>query len=289
MRVAVIGGGGFVGTALTAELLGRGVDVRIVSRRAGAGAAGAEWRVCASARQLPQAVAGCDGVVNLAGILNKRHFHAGDFRRVHVRLVEDIVAACRGTGVARLLHVSALNASRNAPSEYLRTKGEGEDCAHAAAGIRTTSFRPSVIFGRGDSFLNRFAALLKWAPGVFPLACADTMFAPVFVGDVARAMADSLEDDGAGGARLPLCGPRDWSLREIVEYTAHLNGRRINVVGLPDPLSRMQARVLECLPGKPFSMDNYLSLQVDSVCDDARRCAVALEEVAPDYIGAAAR
>lgn len=280
----IVGGRGFVGRALAAALRERGWEARTISRRARPD--DAAWRAWTpqDPASLAAALDGCDCAVNLAGILNSRPRRPEDFRRAHVDTTEAVVEACRRNGIRRLLHMSALNAAPDAPSEYLRTKGRGELLAHGAE-LATTSFRPSVIFGPGDGLLLRFAALLRFAPGVFPLACADAVFAPVYIGDVARRMADAALDEAAAGRRVPLCGPRHWTLREIVEYTAKLLRRRVRVVPLPDALARLQARVLEWAPGQPFSMDNYLSLQLDSVCpDNADLCPTALEDIAPSYV-----
>jgi NADH dehydrogenase len=186
--------------------------------------------------------------------------------------------------------MSALHADAEAgASLYLRTKGEGEDRAHARTGLAVTSFRPSVIFGPGDSFFNRFSGLLKTAPGVFPLACAQARFAPVFVGDVVDAMAFAFANPDTAGRRYDLCGPRIYSLKELVEYTAGLIGRRVKVVELNDFGARLQARILQHAPGKPFTMDNYLSLQTDSVCErnalmELGVKPVSIETVAPSYV-----
>jgi NADH dehydrogenase len=201
------------------------------------------------------------------------------------------VQACRETGVSRLLHMSALHAARTAPSHYLRTKALGEEAVHRAESpdFHVTSFRPSVIFGPGDGFLNRFAGLLRLVPGFFPLACPESRFQPVYVEDVVRAFADSFDNHKTFGQRYDLCGPKVYTLREIVEYVAQLMGKRLCVIGLPDGLSYLQALVLEVAPGKPFSLDNYRSLQVDSVCDRGFPeifgiTPVSLEEIAPTYI-----
>lgn len=213
------------------------------------------------------ALAGCGTLINLVGILNEQGGRT--FEQSHVGLVETALKAAEHSGVRRYLHMSALNADPDSgPSAYLRTKGRGEALAHAAAGrgIAVTSFQPSVIFGPGDSFFNRFAGLLRNLPGPFPLACPNARFAPVFVGDLSRAMVRCLESPSTAGKRYQLCGPRTFTLKELVEYTAAHLGRRARVIGLSDGLSRLQARVFQHLPGKPFTLDNYLSLQADSVC-----------------------
>jgi NADH dehydrogenase len=213
-------------------------------------------------------MAGCDAVVNLAGILNENR--RTTFRQVHVELVEQIVEACKLEGVGRLLHMSALHASEaNGASAYLRSKGEGENRAHTLGrpSVMVTSFRPSVIFGPDDSFLNRFRQLLK-LPGPLPLACPASRFAPVYVGDVADAFARALPDRHTAGRAYELCGPRVFTLAEIVRYIAWHSGIHKGVVGLNDRLSRFQARVLGRMPGRPFTLDHYRSLQVDSVCGE---------------------
>ena len=135
---------------------------------------------------------------------------------------------------------------------------------HTAKALKVTSFRPSVIFGPGDSFLNRFAGLLRLTPGVFPLACPRARFQPVYVEDVVRAFVESLGNHKTFGQRYDLCGPKVYTLREIVEYVARLIGRRVRILGLNDRLSRLRA-AMEFAPGA-VSLDNYHSLQVDSVC-----------------------
>lgn len=277
--VGIIGGSGFVGRALRTALDDQGCVVRVISRRPGAGA-DVEWR-CYDPKDgtgMQQAIAGCDCVVNLIGILNTRLFHPEDFHQAHVELTQRILASCKEAGVDRYLHVSALNASPLMPSRYLRTKGIAEDLAHQCPHVRTTSFRPSVVFGPGGGLLHRFAALLKLTPGIFPLACADTVFAPVYLGDLVQVMTDSI-DSSKSGRRIALCGPDRYSLQEIVEYVASLIGRRVKVIALPDGLSRLQGHVLGLIPGKPFSFDNYLSLQFDSVCKEAQPCPTRMKDV----------
>jgi NADH dehydrogenase len=244
---------------------------------------------------LAECFEGCALVVNLVGILNEGG--GSSFQQVHVELVKQILAAIERAGVPRLLHMSALHADAvDGGSAYLRSKGEGEDIAHAAGkgvggALSVTSFRPSVVFGRGDSFFNRFATLLQMAPGVFPLACPDARFAPVWVEDVADAMLRSLRDPQSGGRRYDLCGPRVLTLEELVEYTARCIGKRVLLAGLNDWGSRTQARVFELLPGKPFTRDNYLSMQTPSVCGEHNGLLelgvhpTDIETVVPTYLG----
>ena len=217
------------------------------------------------AATLAPLLAKCDAVVNLVGILNEQG--ETTFERIHIELVRELTAAAAEAGVERFVQMSALNAdATGGGSAYLRSKGAGEDLAHRAEGLQVSSVRPSVIFGRGDSFFNRFASLLEMSPGLFPLACPDARFAPVWVGDVCEAIARLLDDPSTVGRRYDLCGPRVFTLEELVAQTADWIGRRRLLIGLNDRASQWQARLFERLPGKPFTMDNYWSMQTASVC-----------------------
>jgi NADH dehydrogenase len=150
-----------------------------------------------------------------------------------------------------------------------------------------------VIFGEGDAFFNRFAALLKSFP-VMPLACPNARLQPVWVGDVAATVVAVLADETTFGETLALVGPREYSLRELVEYTACTIGRKCRVIGLSDAMSRLQGRLMDFVPGKPFSTDNYLSLQTDNVSRE--NCLPhfditprPIEAVVPGYLGASPR
>jgi len=298
-QICLLGGTGFVGFHLIHHLTEAGHTVKVLARHrerhrnilvlprldvieADVHAPGV----------LDEHFAGCDAVINLAGILNPRKRGGETFQDVHVALSRKIVAACKENGVKRLLHMSALHADAAAgPSEYLRTKGEGEDIAHDAAqyDIQVTSFRPSIIFGPGDHFFNRFARLLKRVPVVLPLACPETIYAPVFVEDVARVFTRALLNRGTFGQRYELCGPRRYTLRQLVEYTAQVIGRRKLIVGLGDRLSRLQAQLLAYMPGQPLTYDNYLSMQVGGACDGEfpalfELTPTAVEAVVPYYL-----
>lgn len=299
LNVCMLGGTGFVGRSIAARLSRAGHRVRVPTRflmrhrdiLVLPGVVLVEGDVH-DRDFLRRAFEGMDVVINLVGILNERGRSGAGFERAHVELAAKVAEACRESGVPRLLHMSALGAAPDAPSHYLRTKARGEDAAHSAAPeVHVTSFRPSVIFGPRDSFTRRFAALLRLAPGVFPLACPDARMQPVYVEDVAHAFVAAIDRYRTFGARYDLCGPRAYTLREIVEYIAALTGRRVRVVGLGPTLSRLEAAVMEWVPGKPFSLDNYRSLTVDSVCTgaDALRQVfgiepMPLERVAPGYL-----
>ena len=216
---------------------------------------------------LARQFANADAVVSMAGVLNESGSSGKGFERVHVDLVKNIIEACRTAGVSRLLHISALNAGKG-KSFYLKTKGQAEQLLRSAEDLNVTIFQPSVIFGRGDDFFNRFAMMLQLAP-VLPLACPNARLQPVFAGDVAEVMQASLDDPMTWGKTYELAGPRAYSLKELVQFTADTLGKKRRIIGLPTPLSAAMAKVMELVPGKPLSWDNYLSLQTDNVSDQS--------------------
>ena len=300
--VGLLGGTGFVGRHLARNLAARGIACRVLTRHPHRH----RQLLVTPGLQLvrtdvfdPDALAaglvGCDAAINLLGILNPAG--STDFLRAHVLLVETLLESLRSNGIRRLLHMSALQADEQAGgSDYLRSKGMGENLAHTlgrAAGIAVTSFRPSVIFGPDDSFTNRFAGLLK-LPGPLPLACPDARFAPVYVGDVVDAFVHALDNPQAAGRRYELCGPEEWTLAEIVAYIARILHRSKRVVRLPDWAARLQAGLLQYVPGKPFTPDNYRSLQVPSVCACNHLPALGIEPtpmdaVVPGYLAPSVR
>ena len=298
-RIAILGGSGFVGRHLVSALTREGWATRVFTRRRSRSRSLLVMPTCEVvetdihlASNLNAHLAGCDAVINLTGILNE-HAGAGErFRDVHAELPGKLAETCRRHRIERMLHMSALGVAADAPSEYLRTKFHGEQAAHAAQDhdVAVTSFRPSIIFGPGDSFFSRFADLLALSPFVFPLACPEARFAPTYVDDVVRAFLVALGDESTAGQRYELCGPRIYTLRELVAYTARVTGRRRLIIGLGDRLSRLQGQVFERIPGKPFSTDNYLSTKVDSLCtsNGFERLAIvprSVESVVPGYLG----
>ena len=268
-NVLVIGGSGFIGRHVVRQLAGTGLQVRVPTRNRERAkdlillpTVDVVKADVFDPQTLEGLVAGVDAVVNLVGILH------GDFERAHVELPRRIVAACRKAGVGRLVHVSALKASPQGPSAYLRSKAQGEEAVRDAQSdaLQTTIFRPSVVFGREDRFLNLFAHLARQLP-VLALASPEARFQPVHVLDVARAVALALSDPRTFGQTFELCGPRAYTLRKLVEYVVHALGLRRPIVGLGPSLSMLQAAVLEQLPGSIMTRDNVRSMQVDNVCD----------------------
>ena len=303
--VLVVGGSGFIGRHLVAALAAAGIRVTVPSRRrerakhlillptvdvveADILASGVLERLCA----------GKQAVYNLVGILHGRrgrrdergpNDYGPDFARMHVELPQAIVAACRASGARRLLHISALGAAPDAPSEYLRSKAIGERAVLAAEDLDVTVFRPSVVFGPEDRFLNQFALFAKLLP-VFAVPSPQARFQPVYVGDVARALHFALEEPTARGRAYELCGPRVFTMKELVEFVCAATGRRRLVFGLSDRLSYLQAWMLEHLPGKLMTRDNWLSMQVPNTCEAPfpfRLQPQPIEAVAPAYLSPA--
>ena len=301
-KLCILGGTGFVGSHLVSRLANDGYHLKILTRnreRHKKFLVMPDVEVIQSANlnvaTLAAQFSDCQTVVNLIGILNGSE---QQFRALHAELPQAVVDACQQAGVTRYLHMSALHADADqGPSIYLRTKGLGEQAAHGstAQGLQVTSFRPSVIFGPDDDFFNRFAQLLAISP-VLPLACPNARFAPVYINDVVNAMITSLSEPATFGQSYELCGPRVYTLKELVQYTGTLCGHKRLVLGLSDKLSRTQAKVFDRLFNwlpfdPPFSFDNYQSMQVDSVCNSNGFAALGIaahsvESIMPRYFEA---
>lgn len=299
MNILILGGTGFVGSALVERLVthGGGAGGRIVvpSRRP---QRAAHLRTLPTVEvvgadvhdeiQLLRLVAGCDAVVNLVAIL---HGRAADFERTHVALPKALARACASTGVRRVLHVSALGVAADAPSHYLRSKAAGE-AALRAADLELTILRPSVIFGAHDRFLNLFARLQALAP-IVPLAGAASTYQPVWVEDVAEALLRCLLDPATIGKTYECAGPRVLTLAELVRLAGRWSGHERPVIPVPEAIGRLQAALMALAPGEPLmSADNLDSMKLPNVASgtlpglDALGIApAALEAVAPGYLG----
>lgn len=269
----MVGGTGFVGHHIAADLVELGHRVTILTRHYQRHRDVLVWPTVGlregdvyDPEFLIRQFRGMDVVINLVGILNEKGHRGKGFEQAHVDLVASISEAIQATGVPRYLHMGALNASPDAPSHYLATKARGEDLAHDIPGCEVTSFRPSVIFGAGDSFTNRFAGLLESIPWLFPLAKPDARFQPIHVEDVSQCFVRSIKQHVAFGRRFNLGGPKVYTLYEIVQFINELTGLNRRIIRLADWQARLQAMAMEWLPGKPFSVDNLRSLQVDSIC-----------------------
>ncbi|HET7931907.1 MAG TPA: complex I NDUFA9 subunit family protein [Rhodanobacteraceae bacterium] len=267
--IAVLGGTGFIGGHLLATLAQAGCKVTVLSRNRELGRA---INVLPNVRTvsadvydraaLEKHLAGHAAVINLVGILNETR---GDtFTHAHVDLTATAIAACRQVGIRRFHQMSSLNAGERV-SKYLKTRGEA-DAQVRNSGLDWTIYRPSVVYGAGDGLVFRFLKLLQMAP-VLPLAQPHAKFAPVWVGDVATAIARCLGDRSSIGKVFELYGPDTLELVEIVHAIRDAAGLKRAVLPLPSLLGHAQALLAELVPGKPFSRDNFASLSLDSVGD----------------------
>jgi NADH dehydrogenase len=299
--VVLFGGTGFIGSHLAARLAEHDVAIVVPTRHEahamhlmplGVDIVEADVHDDATLRRL---VAGKDAVINLVGILHSRRGmpYGPQFRHVHVELPRRIAAACAAGGVPRYLHMSALGAQRDGPSMYQRSKADGELAAASEPSVASTIFRPSVVFGPEDNFLNLFARLQRHLP-VVPLAGAGARFQPVYVGDVADAYVHALRAPESRNRIYELGGPGIYTLAELVRLAGRYSGHPRPVIALPDALARLQAMFFEMLPGTPMiSRDNLDSMKVDNVVKPSRQVLTAealdikltaLESVAPQYL-----
>lgn len=268
MLVTVFGGDGFLGRYVVGELLRGGVRVRIASRDprgdfflrplAALGQLQSVRADIADRGAVERAVAGASGVVNLVGVLR------GDFDRVHLDGGRIVGEAAMQAGAGALVHVSAIGADPASPSAYGRTKGEGEAAVRAAF-PRAAVVRPSVLFGREDGFINRFARMARVAP-VLPVIRGGAKFQPAFVADVAKAVAAALLDaERYAGRTYELGGPEIMTMRQINEYVTRTTGRERALVEVPDFASKLFAGLVGWLPGAPITSDQWLMLGRDNV------------------------
>jgi uncharacterized protein YbjT (DUF2867 family) len=271
-KICVLGGTGFVGRHLATRLANRGYSLRVLTRHPqrhreievlpGAELIGADIH---DPKILAEQFAGCDAVINLVGVLHE--YSNQSFRIVHAELPAKVVEACRATGSQTIAAYErpARRCSQGTQPVSVHQRRRGKNGPAGAGSGGNDCFKPSIIFAPDDDFFNKFAGLLKFSLAL-PLACPNSRFAPVYVEDVAQAFEVALENDATIGQSYELCGPRVYTFKEIVEDIARMLGKKRLVVGLPDSLARLQGKIFGMLPVKIFTTDNYLSLQVDSVC-----------------------
>lgn len=299
-KILVIGGAGFVGRHIVARLVGQGLRVTVPTRHRGR----AGHLILLPTVEVVESDVGSDdaldvllrdhdAVINLVGILqgSRGTPYGREFARAHVELPKRIVAGCARHGIHRYLHMSALGADPKGPSMYQRSKGDGEVAVRASS-LDWTIFQPSVIFGPEDRFLNTFANLAKVFP-VLPIGGADVRFQPVWIGDVAQAFVNALDNRATYRKSYELVGPRVYTLRELVQFAAAASGRPRRVVALPGSIAQLQARMMELAPGEPLmSRDNLDSMKVDNIASrqpyvpepELGITPTAMEAEAPGYL-----
>ncbi|MFQ5467536.1 MAG: complex I NDUFA9 subunit family protein [Kiloniellaceae bacterium] len=296
--VTVFGGSGFIGRHLVQRLARQGWLVRVAVRHPSTanhlktlGDVGQVVPVRAPVQDeiaVAEAVAGASAVVNLVGVLYERGRQ--NFAAIHAQGARTIAAAAAAAGATRLTHVSAIGADPHAEAEYARSKGVGEAAVEAAfAGA--TILRPSVVFGPEDDFLNRFAVMAKFSPVLPLIGGGGTRFQPVYVGDVAEAIARALNSPKAAGQTYELGGPKVYTFKELMELILREIRRKRLLVPVPFALANMQAAFLEYLPVPPLTRDQVRMLRHDNVVSpgaaglpDLGIAPTSIEVIAPTYL-----
>jgi uncharacterized protein YbjT (DUF2867 family) len=276
--VTVFGGSGFIGRHVVRALAKRGYRVRVAVRRPDlarflmtAGAVGQIHGVQANLRypdSVEAAVEGADAVVNLVGILHESGRNR--FDAVHAFGPGAVARATRAAGIERFVQMSALGADPASPSLYARTKAAGETATREALPEAIIT-RPSVVFGPEDRFFNRFAAMARISPVLPLIGGGNTRFQPVFVGDVAEAIARAVEGDLRPGTVYELGGPEVMTFKEVLDTVLQVIHRRRLLVSIPFGMAALQGRLLELLPKPPLTADQVALLRRDNVVSEAAK------------------
>ena len=272
MRVLVTGGTGFLGRALLPPLQAGGYSVRVLARTPSGQQPRVEYRTGSvlTPESLADAVADCDAVIHLVGIISE--YREQTFERVHVEGTRNLLTAARAAGITRWIQVSALGARPDAPARYHRTKWAAEELVRAA-GLQWTVLRPSLVYGAGDGFTNLFARMSRWSPFLPLLGGGKTRVQPIAAADVAAAIVRCVDRPVAHQRTFDLCGPAALTWREVLAEILRAVDRRRWLVPIPWPLARLQARFLEmvyprfCHQAPPLNGDQVLMLQEDNVGD----------------------
>lgn len=293
-KIIVLGGSGFVGSSLVARLDAAGYQVTVITRRRET----AKHLILlpkvhviecdlGESQYLRDLLEGCDAVINLVGILHQRG--KSTFEQMHHQLPRRLAQLCVELGIPRLIHMSALQASASAPSQYLRSKAAGESAINEfSKKLNITIFKPSIIFGRGDNFFNLFATMVKWLP-IILLAKPESKFQPIWVEDVVSAIVNALESKATYGKTYELAGLHVYTFRSLVQKVMLLLNLQRPIIGLGHRLSMLQGLSMEFLPVQLMSRDNVRSLSVDSIstlpiASELGLSLKPLEAVLPEYI-----
>ena len=296
--ITVFGGSGFIGRYLVRELTQRGHRVRIATRRPNEalhtkplGDVGQVEPVQANIRNRPsidRAVAGADVVINLCGILKEGGPQS--FKAVQEEGAIAIAEAAANAGAKRLIHISAIGVTKNSESEYSRTKASAEAGVKAAF-PDVTIMKPSIVFGPEDGFFNKFASLARITP-VLPLFGGGlTRYQPVYVVDIARAIASAIETKNSIGETYELGGPRSYTFEELMQIILQETERSAALLPLPLAIAKILGASLGWAPGAPITLDQARLLDKDNVVsegakglDDLGVEATSLEVILPQYL-----
>ena len=293
-QVCVLGGSGFVGSAVVAKLDAAGYAVKVLTRRRESAkhlfllpnVQVVECNVL-DYQALNAELRGADAVINLIGILHQSRKLS--FNTMHHQFPAQIARICTDLGIKRLVHMSSLGANAHAPSQYLISKALGERAIQGFnEQLNITVFKPSIIFGRCDRFVNLFATLIKFMP-VILLAKPNAKFQPVWVEDVATCFVNSLENIDTYNHTYELAGPKIYTFKALLQTIMQTIGITRPIIGLNDSLSYLQALMMELLPVKLMSRDNVKSMKIDSVSNAPfpaifNITPTALEAVMPEYL-----
>jgi len=289
-HICIIGGSGFVGRALTHAARNRGHFVTVACRHPerardiiGDGVRLSRVDITDS-RGIEEAIAGSDCVINLVGLLFEKGRYT--FEAAHVQGTEHVLKVCQNLGTRQYMHMSALGADPESDSAYARTKAAAEEQVRKSD-LRWTIFRPSIIYGAGDAFFNRFKNMAVFP--IVPVISGATRLQPIWVNDVARAFVHCIANRHAYGKTFELAGPEVYCMRDLLALLLKTLDRNRTLVTLPDPIAALMSSMMQWLPNPPLTPDQLTLLKSDNVVDGRSfpkmfGAAASLETILPTYI-----
>ena len=290
-KCVIFGGTGFVGSNFAQKLSPLATEIVVITRDI---ERNKSLRMIPNLQLVPASISdsktirdvlkNAEIVVNTIGILNEFD-QISTFENIHFKFLQRLSKEIKVNKIKRFLHISSLNAKIDQMSDYLHTKGKAEDFIlnEMSSFCNTTIFRPSIVFGEEDSFFNKFAKLLKFIP-IFPLACPYARFQPIYVGDLTDFMISCISNIETYNKKIDTVGPKIYTFSELIKLTTKTMGIRRVIIPLNDSLSKAQAYVFQNLPGKLFTIDNYYSLQIDSVSENGYMGKTTVEQTLPNYL-----
>ena len=298
-KIVVFGGGGFLGRRLVGRLTANGMSVcvavrdpdraRIELASIGVGPVAVIHADVRDQNSVARAVAGADAVVNTVSAYVEKG--GVTFEAVHVRGAETVAREAAAAGIARLVLVSGIGADANSEFPYIRARGRGELAVRQALPAATV-VRPGAMFGPGDALFSTLVELARFLPALPLIGGGRTRLQPVFVADVAEAIAAVLTDPGAAGRTFELAGPEVYTLRALFSFALRLAGKRRLLVPVPFAVADIQARLFELLPNPPLTTSQVDLLKTDNVASgtlpgfrELKIQAKSVEETVPAYIG----